>query len=151
MVIGGGGGGVGGRGAWRQFRIQKVPKNYTILLISGFSNTITEKICSAHIISTLLCAQGANLEKPGQAPFSFTNKCPVLFYVHYTTHGTYSFTSHPKDEAIMVKCLAQGHKDTRTQGRDQPGRDSNTHSDNTRTWVLCTRPLGHDTPQCRSS
>ena len=31
-------------------------------------------------------------------------------YVHYTTHGTYSFTSHPKDEAIMVKCLAQGHK-----------------------------------------
>ena len=41
----------------------------------------------------------------------------------------------------MVKCLAQGHK-----RRDRPGRDSNPHSDNTSTWVQCTRPLGHDTP-----
>ena len=47
-------------------------------------------------------------------------KCPGFFYVHYTTHGTYSFTSHPKDEAITVKCLAQGHK-----RRDRPARDSN--------------------------
>ena len=70
---------------------------------------IIQKICSAHI-STLLGAQGVNPESPGQAPFSFTNKCRRFFYVHYTTHGTYSFTSHPKDEAIMVKCLAQGHK-----------------------------------------
>ena len=30
----------------------------------------------------------------------------------------------------MVKCLAQGHK-----GRDQPGRDSNPHSGNTRTPI----------------
>ena len=54
-------------------------------------------------------------------------------------------TSHPKDETIMVKCLAQGHK-----RRDQPGRDSNPHSDNTRTWMQPwmqrTRPLGHDPP-----
>ena len=28
--------------------------------------------------------------------------------MHYTTHETYSFTSHQKDKAIMVKCLAQG-------------------------------------------
>ena len=49
--------------------------------------------------------------------------------------------SHPKDEAIMVKCLAQGHKCS-----DQPGRDSNPYSDNTRTWIQRTRPLGHDTP-----
>ena len=41
----------------------------------------------------------------------------------------------------MVKCLAQGHKRC-----DRPGRDSNPHSDNIRTWVQCTRPLGHDTP-----
>ena len=54
----------------------------------------------------------------GASPFSFT--CPGFFYVHYTTHGTYSFTSHPKDEAIMVKCLAQGHK-----RRDRLGWDSN--------------------------
>ena len=73
---------------------------------------IIQKICSAHI-STLLGAQ---------------DKCPGLLYVHYTTHGTYSFTSHPKDEVIMIKCLAQGHK-----RRDRPGRDSNPHSDNTRT------------------
>ena len=37
----------------------------------------------------------------------------------------------------MVKCLAQGHK-----RRDW---DLNPHSDNARTWVQCTRPLGHDT------
>ena len=73
-------------------------------------------------------------------PLLFHDKCPGFFYVHYTTHGTYSFTSHPKDEAIMVKCHAQGHK-----RRDWPGRDSYPHSGNTRTWVQCTGPLGHDT------
>ena len=60
--------------------------------------------------------QGAIPETPGQAPLLFHDKCTGFFYVHYTTHGTYSFTSHPKDEAIMVKCLAQGHK-----RRDRPG------------------------------
>ena len=75
-------------------------------------------------------------ETPGQTPF-LNDKCTGFFYVHYTTHGTYSFTSHPKDEAIMVKCLAQEHK-----RRDRPGQDSNPHSG----WVGCTRPLGHDTP-----
>ncbi len=29
-----------------------------------------------------------------------------FFYMHYTTHRIYSFTSHPKNKAIMVKCLA---------------------------------------------
>ena len=57
------------------------------------------------------------------------------------TQHTYSFTSHLKDEAIMVKCLAQG-----TSAATSQARDSNPHSDNTRTWVQCTRPLGHDTP-----
>ena len=89
----------------------------------------------------MLGAQGANPETPGQAPFYFTIKCPGFFYVHYTTHGTYSFTSHLKDEAIMIKCLSQKHK-----RRDRPDQNSNPHSDNTRTWVQCTRPLGHDTP-----
>ena len=55
-------------------------------------------------------------------------KCTGFFYVHYTTDGTYSFTSHPEDKAIMVKCLAQGYK-----RRDRPGQDSNSHSGNTRT------------------
>ena len=62
------------------------------------NNNNNDKICSAHI-STLLGAQGANPETPGQAP---SLSRPVFFYVHYTTHGTYSFTSHPKDEAIVL-------------------------------------------------
>ena len=73
-------------------------------------------------------------------------KCSGFFYVHYfnnLVHGTYGLTSHPKEEAIMDKCLAWGHK-----RHDQPGRDSNPHPDATRTWVRCTRPLGHDTSQC---
>ena len=40
--------------------------------------------------------------------------------MHYTTHGTNSVTSHPKDEA-MVKCLAS--KDTSVTAGD-----SNSHS-----------------------
>ena len=43
-------------------------------------------------------------ETQGQAPFSFTISVLGSFiYVHYTTHGTCSFTSHSKDEAIMVR------------------------------------------------
>ena len=34
--------------------------------------------------------------------------------------------SYPKDEAIMVKYLAQGHK-----RRDRASQDLNAHSDNT--------------------
>ena len=50
-------------------------------------------------------------------------------------------------EAIIVKCLAQGHK---YHGR---GQDSNSHSDDSaiRTQVRCTKPLGHGTPYNRSS
>ncbi len=42
-------------------------------------------------------------ETPGQAP-SLHENCHFngLFYVHCKTHGTYGFTSHPKDEAISV-------------------------------------------------
>ena len=52
----------------------------------------------------------ARIQKHRGKPLLYHNKCPGFFYEHYTTHGTYSFTSHLKDEAIMVKCLAQGHK-----------------------------------------
>ena len=58
----------------------------------------------------------ARIQKHRGKPLLFHDKCPGLFYMHYTTHGTYSFTSHPKDESIMVKCLFQGHK-----RRDRPG------------------------------
>ena len=80
----------------------------------------------------------ARIQKHRGKPLLFHDKCPGFFYVHYTTHGTYSFTSHPKDEAIMVKCLAQGHKCC-----DRPGRDSNSHSGNTRTWVQCSATTLH--------
>ena len=109
-----------GRWVWRHFNISH--SSFTWI---GSNNHIKmrclQKICSAHI-STLLGAQGANPETPGQAPLLFHDKCPGFFYVHHTTRGTYSFTSHPKDEAIMVKCLAQGHKRC-----DRPGRDHRTH------------------------
>ena len=101
------------------------------------NNNNTEDLLRAHIHPA-----GSSMRESrntGASPFDH-DKCPGFFYVHCTTHGTYSFTSHPKDEAIMVKCLAQGHKRC-----DRPGRDSNPHSDNTRTRVQCTRPLGHDT------
>ena len=67
----------------------------------------------------------ARIQKHRGKPLLFHDKYPGFFYVHYTTHVTYSFTSHPKDEAIMVKCLAQG--------RNQTGQDSNPHSNNIRT------------------
>ena len=70
--------------------------------IRNNNNNNNNKICSAHI-STLLGAQGANPETPGQKPLLFHDKCPGFFYVHYIPHGTYSFTSRPKNEAIMVK------------------------------------------------
>ncbi len=44
-------------------------------------------------------------ETPGWTP-SLSYKCTKFFYLHYTKHRTYGFTSCPKDEAIMVKCLA---------------------------------------------
>ena len=44
----------------------------------------------------------AQIQKHQGKPLLFHNKCPGFFYVHYTTHRTYIFTSHPKDEAIMV-------------------------------------------------
>ena len=87
----------------------------------------------------------ARIQEHRGKPLLFHDKCPGFFYVHYTTHGTYmySFTSHPNDEAIMVKCLAQGYK-----RRDRLGRDLNSHSGNTRTRVQCTRPLGHNMSHC---
>ena len=46
-------------------------------------------------------------------------------------------------EAIVVKCLAQGHKH---HGRSE---DSNSHSDDSaiRTQIRCTKPLGHGAPR----
>ena len=55
-------------------------------------------------------------------PLLFHDKCSVFFYVHY--FNNLRPTAYLKDEAILVKCLAQGHKH-----RDQPCRDLNPHSD----------------------
>ena len=88
---------------------------------------ITRYIYTLNILRLLECFRRILLpfQKHRGMPLLFHDKCSGFFYVHYTTHGTYNFTSHPKDEAIMVKCLAQGHK--------RRGQDSNPHSDNTRT------------------
>ena len=40
---------------------------------------------------------------PGRTPFSF-HECTGIFNVHYITHKTNSFMSHPKDEASWFKC-----------------------------------------------
>ena len=103
--------------------------NNTIIII------IIQKIYSAHI-STMLGAQGVNPETPGQV---FHDEFPGLFYVRYTTHRTHSFTSHPKDEAIMVKCLAQGHK---RRDRGQAG---------IRTHVLTTPELEYNALDCSAT
>ena len=54
----------------------------------------------------------------GANPFSFSISALGYFTCVYTTHGTNGFTSHPKDEA-MVMCL----KDTSVTAGD-----SNPHS-----------------------
>ena len=105
--------------------------NWVLIII------IIQKIC-AHIIHPAGCSR-CESRNTGASPFSFTipGGGGGVSVLGYTTHGTSSF-----NESIMVKCLAQGHKRC-----DRPGRDSNPHSDNTRTWLLCTKPLGHVTPQ----
>ena len=40
----------------------------------------------------------------GQTP-SLIDKYTGFFYVHYTTHGTNGFTSHPKDESSWLSVL----------------------------------------------
>ena len=66
-------------------------------------------------------------------PLLFHDKCSGLFYA---LHHNYGLTSHTRDKAIMW--LSVLLKDTIV-----PGQDSNPHSDNARTWVWCTRSLGH--------
>ena len=63
-------------------------------------------------------------ETPGQTP-SLNDKCTGFFYVHYTTHGAYSFTSHPKDYG-KVSC-------SRTQVQLPGIEPTFWFSDNTRT------------------
>ena len=37
------------------------------------------------------------VQKHRGKPLLFYDKCPGFFYVHYITHGAYSFTSHLND------------------------------------------------------
>ena len=100
--------------------LPNIERVYLFLIYPGepFSETLFFKRCpveTTKLYSALKVLQGAgaicsHCHKHQGKPLLFHDKCPGFFYVHYTTHGTYSFTSHPKDEAIMVKCLAPGHK-----------------------------------------
>ena len=109
---------------------QKALQTIIIIII------IIQKICSMHI-STLLGAQGVNPETPGQA-------ISVLGSFTCITQHTGLQLDVPSD-GRSNKCLAQGHK-----CRQRPGWYSNPHSDNTSTWVQCSRPLVHDTSQWTS-
>ena len=42
----------------------------------------------------------------GQTP-SLNNK--VYLVPYFTTHGAYTYTSHQKDETVIIECFAQGH------------------------------------------
>ena len=79
----------------------------------------------------------------GWTPSFFSiEKRTGLFYMHNTTNRPNGFASHPKDKAIMVRCLAWVHKCHE--------RVLNPHSaeqTNTRSWLWCSYPLGHDMPQ----
>ena len=44
----------------------------------------------------------ARIQKHRGKPLLFHDKCPGFFYVHYTTHGTSSFTSHPMDPPLSL-------------------------------------------------
>ena len=69
-----------------------------------YNNNNTEDLKRAHI-HPAGCSR-PRIQKHRGKSLLFHDKCPGFLYVHYTTHGTYSFTSHPKDEAIMViQCL----------------------------------------------
>ncbi len=77
-------------------------------------------------------------ETPGQTPFFLAISVTGFFYVRYTTHGTYGFTSNLKDEAIMVKCLAEGHK---CQQRDSnPDSTDQKHQSLMSLVCLTSRP-----------
>ena len=101
---------------------------------------IIQKICSAHI-STLLGAQGANPETPGQAPLSFTISVLGSFTCITQHTGHTALGPIRRTKQLWLSVLLKN-----TSAATGLGRDSNLHSDNARTWVQCTRPLGHDTP-----
>ena len=69
-----------------------------------------------------ICSQSRNI---GASPFSFTISVLGSFTCITQHTGPTALRPDPKDEAIMVKCLAQGHK-----RRDRPGRDSNSQHQN---------------------
>ncbi len=76
--------------------------------------------------------------RPAGQTSSLHDKCTGFLYMQYTTHRTYSFMPHLKDEAFIVKCLAYGHKS---------GYQTHTLLIwNTSAWVQCPWPLAHDMP-----
>ena len=85
------------------------------------------KIRSVHI-STLLGAQGANPETPGQAPFSFTISVLGSFACITQHTGPAALRPIRRTKELWLSVLLKN-----------TSADSNPHSDN-------TRPLGHDTP-----
>lgn len=69
---------------------------------------------------------------------SVIDKCTRFLGMHYTAHMTNGLTFHPKNKAMIFKCLAHERK--------CHNLDLNVHSDTTRICVRCTKPPSHDTP-----
>ena len=85
--------------------------------------------------------------KPSQLPGEYTAQLLPFRRIGLIKHNNqlcpHRYPFYPGwREAIMVKCLAQGHKH---HGRSQ---DLNSHSDDSAigTQIRCAKPLGHDTP-----
>ena len=113
---------------------------------------IIQQICSAH--NPPCWVLKARIQKHRDKLLLFHDKCPGLFYVLYTTSGTYSFTSHPKDEAIMVKCFfflkdtsaVTGQAGIRTHILTTPEIESNALN-RSATTLICYCALDTDVSQ----
>ncbi len=73
-------------------------------VLKAFENTLSERFCSLWImrpkgLQGAAAHSAATARNTRASPFSWT----WFFYVRYTTHETYGFTSHPKGEALTVR------------------------------------------------
>ena len=92
-------------------------------------STITSRCTQLLVVITTMWTRNTGVNLDSSKVFWVLLRALLYNLVHVT----YGLTSQPKDEAIMVKCLAREHK-----CHDRPGWDSYAHADNTTTWARCT-------------
>ena len=115
------------------------------------NNDNNDKICSVHI-STLLGAQGANPEPPGQAPFSFTISVLGSFMciTQHTGHtGPTALRPIRRTKQLWLSVLlkdtsaATGHTGIQTHILATPELESNALDRSATTNTLCTHVHAH--------